>query len=128
MGPISYLGVTSCRGRFQRIGGDPRFGAGAGGAGSFEAHLSAAADGPLVRGGDVPLRLAGAGQETLSGAAIGITLSVVVGAPPGDMHTALWRSGDVIFGSLLAMRVYRHLAAAGVHPLAHPDGQLCHQL
>ncbi|CDK62699.1 inner membrane protein [Klebsiella pneumoniae] len=28
---------------------------------------------------------------------------MVVGAPPGDMHTALWRSGDVIFGSLLAM-------------------------
>lgn len=34
---------------------------------------------------------------------IGITLAVVVGAPPGDMTTALWRSGDVIFGSLLAM-------------------------
>lgn len=34
---------------------------------------------------------------------IGITLAVVVGAPPGDMNTALWRSGDVIFGSLLAM-------------------------
>jgi len=34
---------------------------------------------------------------------IGITLAVVCGAGPGDMNTALWRSGDVIFGSLLAL-------------------------
>ncbi|MDI5349584.1 hypothetical protein MJL48_34325, partial [Salmonella enterica subsp. enterica serovar Kentucky] len=34
---------------------------------------------------------------------IGITLAVVVGAPAGDMNTALWRGGDVILGSLLAM-------------------------
>lgn len=34
---------------------------------------------------------------------IGITLAVVVGAPAGDMETALWRGGDVILGALLAM-------------------------
>jgi len=34
---------------------------------------------------------------------IGITLAVVCGAGPGDMEMALWRSGDVIFGSLLAL-------------------------
>mgnify|MGYP001190243976 FL=1 len=34
---------------------------------------------------------------------IGITLGVVVGAPPGDFLTALWRGGDVIFGSVLAV-------------------------
>jgi len=34
---------------------------------------------------------------------IGITLAVVCGAPAGDMNTALWRGGDVILGSLLAL-------------------------
>ena len=34
---------------------------------------------------------------------IGITLAVVCGAPAGDMETALWRGGDVIIGSLLAL-------------------------
>ncbi len=34
---------------------------------------------------------------------IGITLGVVVGAPAGDFLTALWRGGDVIFGSILAV-------------------------
>nr|WP_221298146.1 FUSC family protein [Rahnella rivi] len=34
---------------------------------------------------------------------IGITLAVVCGAGPGDMEMALWRSGDVIFGSFLAL-------------------------
>ncbi len=34
---------------------------------------------------------------------IGITLAVVCGAPAGDMKTALWRGGDVIIGSLLAL-------------------------
>jgi hypothetical protein len=64
----------------------------------LSAHYAA-----VVRGGDVPLRLAGAGQKPYQALLIGITLAVVVGAPPGDMTTALWRSGDVIFGSLLAM-------------------------
>lgn len=34
---------------------------------------------------------------------IGITLAVVCGAGAGDMQTALWRSGDVIIGSILAL-------------------------
>lgn len=34
---------------------------------------------------------------------IGITLGVVVGAPEGDFTVALWRTGDVILGSLLAL-------------------------
>ncbi|KAB8307387.1 FUSC family protein [Erwinia endophytica] len=34
---------------------------------------------------------------------IGITLAVICGAPPGDMTTALWRGGDVILGSILAL-------------------------
>ncbi len=59
---------------------------------------------PLVRGGDVPLRLAGAGQETLSGAADRhYSVGGGRGAARRYVHTALWRSGDVIFGSLLAM-------------------------
>ncbi|WES66689.1 FUSC family protein [Superficieibacter sp. HKU1] len=43
------------------------------------------------------------GKRPYQALLIGITLAVVVGSPVGDMHTALWRSGDVIFGSLLAM-------------------------
>jgi len=43
------------------------------------------------------------GKKPYQALLIGITLGVVVGAPPGDMTTALWRSGDVIFGCLLAM-------------------------
>jgi uncharacterized membrane protein YccC len=34
---------------------------------------------------------------------IGITLAVICGGIPGDMTTALWRGGDVILGSLLAL-------------------------
>ncbi|CAO96410.1 FUSC family protein [Erwinia tasmaniensis] len=34
---------------------------------------------------------------------IGITLGVVCGGVPGDITTALWRGGDVILGSLLAL-------------------------
>ncbi|RXJ11565.1 FUSC family protein [Lelliottia nimipressuralis] len=43
------------------------------------------------------------GKKPYQALLIGITLSVVVGAPAGDMATALWRSCDVILGSLLAM-------------------------
>ncbi|MCL6744998.1 MULTISPECIES: FUSC family protein [Kosakonia] len=43
------------------------------------------------------------GKKPYQALIIGVTLSVVVGAPTGDMQTALWRSGDVIIGSLLAM-------------------------
>ncbi|VTN10184.1 Inner membrane protein yeeA [Raoultella terrigena] len=42
------------------------------------------------------------------------------------MNTALWRSGDVIFGSLLAMLFTGIWAAAGVSALAYPDGKLRH--
>lgn len=34
---------------------------------------------------------------------IGITLAVICGGVPGDMTTALWRGGDVILGSMLAL-------------------------
>ncbi|MDI6936145.1 FUSC family protein, partial [Serratia sp. Se-PFBMAAmG] len=34
---------------------------------------------------------------------IGITLGVVVGAPAGDFTVALWRGGDVILGSIMAL-------------------------
>jgi uncharacterized membrane protein YccC len=43
------------------------------------------------------------GKKPYQALLIGITLAVVVGAPAGDMHIALWRGGDVILGSLLAM-------------------------
>lgn len=43
------------------------------------------------------------GKKPYQALLIGITLAVVVGGPSGDMHTALWRGGDVIIGSLLAM-------------------------
>ncbi|HBY2309206.1 TPA: FUSC family protein [Klebsiella pneumoniae] len=75
MGPISFWGNVVPR-AFQRIGGT---------------ILGSA------------LGLVALGKKPYQALLIGITLSVVVGAPPGDMHTALWRSGDVIFGSLLAM-------------------------
>lgn len=32
-----------------------------------------------------------------------ITLGVVIGAPAGDINTALWRSGDVLLGCMLAL-------------------------
>jgi len=43
------------------------------------------------------------GKKPYQALLIGITLAVVVGAPAGDMRIALWRGGDVILGSLLAM-------------------------
>ncbi len=43
------------------------------------------------------------GKKPYQALLIGITLAVVVGAPAGDMETALWRGGDVILGALLAM-------------------------
>lgn len=43
------------------------------------------------------------GKRPYQALLIGITLAVVMGAPAGDMETALWRGGDVILGSLLAM-------------------------
>ncbi|QMI05642.1 FUSC family protein [Citrobacter sp. RHB25-C09] len=43
------------------------------------------------------------GKKPYQALLLGVTLAVVVGAPAGDMNTALWRAGDVIIGSLLAM-------------------------
>ncbi|MCS3459537.1 FUSC family protein [Aeromonas sp. BIGb0445] len=43
------------------------------------------------------------GKRPYVGLLIGITLGVTMGAMPGDIETALWRSGDVILGSLLAL-------------------------
>lgn len=43
------------------------------------------------------------GKRPYVGLLIGITLGVVMGGAPGDIETALWRSGDVILGSLLAL-------------------------
>ena len=66
------------------------------------------------------------GKKPYQALLIGITLAVVVGAPPGDMTTVAKRrrylrlpAGDA---------VYRYLAAAGFPALAHPDGQLRHRL
>ncbi len=57
---------------------------------------------------------------------IGITLAVVVGAPAGDMDTALWRGGDVILGSLLAMLFTGIWPQRAFFALAHPTGSLRH--
>ncbi|EFA6019896.1 FUSC family protein [Escherichia coli] len=43
------------------------------------------------------------GKKPYQGLLIGVTLAIVVGSPTGEIDTALWRSGDVILGSLLAM-------------------------
>ena len=43
------------------------------------------------------------GKRAYAGLLLGVTLAVIIGAGPGDMETALWRSGDVLIGSLLAL-------------------------
>ncbi|CRL45036.1 Inner membrane protein YeeA [Sodalis glossinidius str. 'morsitans'] len=43
------------------------------------------------------------GKRSYMALLIGITMAVVCGAGAGDMRTALWRSGDVVIGSLLAL-------------------------
>ena len=43
------------------------------------------------------------GKRPYIGLLIGITLAVVFGAGPGEMTTAVWRSGELINGSLLAL-------------------------
>lgn len=67
------------------------------------------------------------GKRPYQALLIGITLAVVVGAPAGDMTTALWRSGDVIWARCLPCC----LPASGrsvLFALAYPDGQLCHRV
>lgn len=59
---------------------------------------------------------------------IGITLAVVIGAGTGDISIALWRSGDVIFGSLLALLFTSIYPQHAIESLANimRDGELLH--
>ncbi|MBK4715966.1 MULTISPECIES: FUSC family protein [Tenebrionibacter/Tenebrionicola group] len=101
MGPISFLGNVVPR-AFERIGGT-LFGAIAGLAAlrlelwSLPLMLAWCAAGIFICG------YLALGKKPYQALLIGVTLSVVVGAPTGDIKTALWRSGDVILGSLLAV-------------------------
>ncbi|MEG3492514.1 FUSC family protein [Klebsiella variicola] len=101
MGPISFWGNVVPR-AFQRIGGTILGSA----LGLVALKLELISLPLMVLWCAAAMFLCGwlaLGKKPYQALLIGITLSVVVGAPPGDMHTALWRSGDVIFGSLLAM-------------------------
>lgn len=100
MGPISFWGtLSSCLRTYWRygVGFDFRSYRSATGVNFVTADVS------LVRGGDVSLRLAGAGQETVSRIIDWGDAGNCCGFPTGEIDTALWRSGDVILGSLLAM-------------------------
>ena len=101
MGPISFWGNVVPR-AFERIGGTILGSA----LGLVALKLELISLPVMVLWCAVAMFLCGwlaLGKKPYQALLIGITLAVVVGAPPGDMHTALWRSGDVIFGSLLAM-------------------------
>jgi len=101
MGPISFWGNVVPR-AFQRIGGTI-FGAAIG---LIALKLELFSLPLMIIWCGLAMFLCGylaLGKRPYQALLIGITLSVVVGAPPGDMEVALWRSGDVIFGSLLAM-------------------------
>ena len=101
MGPISFWGNVVPR-AFERIGGSMLCVA----LGLVALKLELISLPVMVLWCAVAMFLCGwlaLGKKPYQALLIGITLAVVVGAPPGDMHTALWRSGDVIFGSLLAM-------------------------
>lgn len=101
MGPISFWGNVVPR-AFERIGGTI-FGAALG---LVALKLELISLPLMIVWCAVAMFLCGwlaLGKKPYQALLIGITLAVVVGAPAGDMHTALWRSGDVIFGSLLAM-------------------------
>ena len=103
MGPISFWGNVVPR-AFQRIGGTILGSA----LGLVALKLELISLPLMVLWCAAAMFLCGwlaLGKKPYQALLIGITLSVVVGAPPGDMHTALWRSGDVIFGSLLAMLI-----------------------
>lgn len=100
MGPISFWErCPSCLRTYWRygVGFDFRSYRSATGVNFVTADVS------LVRGGDVSLRLAGAGQETVSRIIDWGDAGNCCGFPTGEIDTALWRSGDVILGSLLAM-------------------------
>lgn len=101
MGPISFWGNVVPR-AFERIGGTI-FGAALG---LIALKLELYSLPLMLIWCAIAMFLCGflaLGKRPYQALLIGITLSVVVGAPAGDMETALWRSGDVIFGSLLAM-------------------------
>ncbi|MEX0496509.1 FUSC family protein [Raoultella terrigena] len=101
MGPISFWGNVVPR-AFQRIGGTILGSA----LGLVALKLELISLPVMVLWCAAAMFLCGwlaLGKKPYQALLIGITLAVVVGAPPGDMNTALWRSGDVIFGSLLAM-------------------------
>lgn len=73
------------------------------------------------------------GKRPYVGLLIGITLGVTMGAEPGDIQTALWRSGDVVLGSLLALlfcsiypqRAYSHWRLQ-MHQTLLQSGRLYH--
>jgi uncharacterized membrane protein YccC len=101
MGPISFWGNVVPR-AFERIGGTVLGSA----LGLIALKLELISLPVMLVWCAVAMFLCGwlaLGKKPYQALLIGITLSVVVGAPAGDMTTALWRSGDVIFGSLLAM-------------------------
>ncbi len=101
MGPISTLGNVFPR-AIQRIGGTI--------AGSISGFIA-----PRLEMISLPGMLAWCaviafisgyltlGKHPYMALLIGITLCVVVGAPMGDFTVAMWRGGDVILGSLLAL-------------------------
>lgn len=101
MGPISFWGNVVPR-AFERIGGTI-FGAALG---LIALKLELFSLPLMLAWCAMAMFLCGyltLGKRPYQALLIGITLSVVVGSPSGDMEVALWRSGDVIFGSLLAM-------------------------
>ena len=101
MGPISFWGNVVPR-AFERIGGTI-FGASVG---LIALKLELISLPIMLLWCALAMFICGyltLGKRPYQALLIGITLSVVVGAPAGDMQIALWRSGDVILGSLLAM-------------------------
>jgi len=101
MGPISFWGNVVPR-AFERIGGTI-FGASVG---LIALKLELISLPVMLLWCALAMFLCGyltLGKRPYQALLIGITLSVVVGAPAGDLQIALWRSGDVILGSLLAM-------------------------
>ncbi|UTJ48931.1 FUSC family protein [Atlantibacter subterranea] len=101
MGPISFWGNVVPR-AFERIGGTI-FGASVG---LIALKLELISLPIMLLWCALAMFICGyltLGKRPYQALLIGITLSVVVGAPAGDLQIALWRSGDVILGSLLAM-------------------------
>ena len=73
------------------------------------------------------------GKRPYVGLLIGITLGITMGSMPGDIKMALWRSADVILGSLLALlfcsiypqRAYSHWRLQ-MHQILQQSGRLHH--